>query len=688
MLLDGQQRLTSLATVLKGKSIRVKRGNKEREVPIEIYFNLDHPENIVDEDSIDIDEENGNGESTTEEIDDVDEVSNEQEIDDKESRQIFFQLRSKKIENKANWIPVTKLFIEGVGSIIQDKGINPTEPNYGKYLDRLNTLYSRKDNYFYPVQILRKDKSYREVTEVFVRVNSSGMKLRSSDLALAQVTSRWPGSMTLFSDFVKECQSSNYDLDEGFLIKSLVSVSTWQNRFRIIDRIPITKMKDDWEKTKKGIELTINFLKENAKIETSEILPSPFLLIPIIVVAVKSGYKFTTEQERGLLRWFYAAAMWGRYSRGATETALDEDLQVIKTSDSPIEGLIKNIVAASGRLEVTPDDLAGKNRKSAFFVMSYVLTRRNNAKDWGTGLIFSLRSIGKDFKNEYDHIFPSSKLLPYLSQKYPNDKQKVKRLLNDLANIAFLSKRHNLIKGNKLPQEYFRTIIAERGSEALTAQHITLEEDLWSLERYEDFLRERRRHIATGINELMNVLEKGEKVQDKSDARVEPRIEDIIKDGESYYLELKSSMIWNYKTQLSDKALVHSILKNISAFMNSEGGTIIVGVSDDLEILGLEKDFKSLGEKKNWDVWNRHLVNMINTYIGKEFHQFISIDPIKQDSKIVALLRIKKGSRESYIEDSQKKSSEFFIRAGTTVQPLNTRQASEYIKDHWHSGHL
>ena len=498
LLLDGQQRLTSLTAVLKGIPIKIRVGSKIKEMPIEVYFNMNHPEITEDYETLEQSPDNND--------EDEDEDTEDEENEELDDDRLVFQLKNKKIENKPNWVSVTKLFKEGIGTIIVEKNLDKTNPNYKKFMDRLSDLYNKKENYFYPIEILGKDKSYPEVTDVFVRVNSSGAKLRAADLALAQVTSRWRGSMKLFTDVVAECQSAKFDLDEGTLIKCLVSVSTWQNRFKIINRIPIDKMKSDWERTKKGLHFAINFLKENAKIETSSVLPSPFLLIPIVCLAIKSDYEFSTLLENQVLRWFYAAAMWGRYSRGATETALDEDLSAIKNENNPFDRMMTNILSAAGRLEVTESDIEGKNTKSPFFVMSYVLAKRNNAKDWGSGVTISLQNIGKEFKNEYDHIFPKSKLEPYLLQRY-NDTMKVKKLINDIANMAFLSKQQNQYKTNKLPEEYFETIVKERGEDALTAQYITLDNSLWTLSRYEEFLQDRRKRIVKGINDLMKSLE-------------------------------------------------------------------------------------------------------------------------------------------------------------------------------------
>ena len=647
LLLDGQQRLTSLATILTGTPIKIKVGGTTKKIPIEVYFNMNHPENYQDYDA-------------------------DSDDNDEDENHLIFQLKSKKIQNKSNWISVTELFTKGVASALMEK-VLPTDPNFRKYSDRLTSLFTKKDSYVYPVQILDKKKSYAEVTDVFVRVNSAGTKLRTADLALAQVTSRWIGAMELFSKVVSDCQESKYDLDEGFLIKCLVSVSTGQNKFTILNKIPIAQLKEDWEETKKGLRWAINFLKETAKIETSEILPSPFLLIPIVCLAVNNKYKFSELLERQVLRWFYAAAMWGRYSRGATEGTLDEDLSIIKKEENPLKFMMKKILAQSGRLEVKELDLEGKDTRSSFFVMSYVLARKNNAKDWGSGLTFSLQHLGHEYKNEYDHIFPRSKLVTFLMKKY-DDKQKVKRLVNDIANIAFLTKTNNAIKSDKLPQEYFRTLINERGEDALTAQNITLDDSLWSLDNYEDFLKERRRKLVKGINHLMKSLEK------RTPEKVKP-LEEILKEGETFTREFKASLRWDYKQDRSNRELYHPILKTLTAFMNSDGGTLYVGISNDGKVLGIEKDYETFEKGKNWDEWSKTFSSIISSKIGPEFNIFIKANPITVNGNEIAEITVLQAPRPAYIDPTDK--AQFHIRAGTTTQSLNPKETSNYVKDHF-----
>ena len=466
LLLDGQQRLTSLASVITGRPLRVRKGGEARERIIDLRFNVDHLEEF--------------------------------DLEEKGALERFFQLQNKTIEGIPHWISVTRLFKEGVGSILKDLRVGYDHPKYECFNARLNKPYNVKEYYLYPVQILR-NMSYKEVTSVFVRVNSAGTKLRESDLALAQITSRWKGSMKLLEEKIEQSAKEHFIFDEGFLARCLVAVATGRSGFDTVGRIPLKELQTAWENAKEGIDYTINFVRANGSIDASEVLPSPYPLVPLIVMFSKRRAALSAHEERAFLHWLYSAGMWGRYS-GAIETKLDADLAALDSDDPPRE-LVRNLLSQFGRLQVTHADLEGRGKKSPLYFMMYVSFKRMGAKDWETGLALSVRNIGRRHRIEDDHIFPKSVLNKHLKDKY-DDKAR-KRLVNELANLAFLSKRGNVVKRAELPADYLPRVIERRGEDALRTQCIPLDSTLWQLERYGDFLSERRRLIADAFNDLL-----------------------------------------------------------------------------------------------------------------------------------------------------------------------------------------
>ncbi len=221
LLLDGQQRLTSLSAVLRGEPIQV-RGRKR---PIDILFNLDHPEGLDEFTEVSGDEESPlASDDESEGSDGVDDEEDESAPGLQERlRQRTFVVASRALAQQPNWVSVSQVFREdGDAAILKAAGVTSFEDDrYAKYTDRLRRLRKIRD-YPYVMQLLERDLSYEEVAEIFVRVNSLGMKLRGSDLALAQITSRWRDSLRLLEEFQEECEESWFTLDIGLLVRAMV----------------------------------------------------------------------------------------------------------------------------------------------------------------------------------------------------------------------------------------------------------------------------------------------------------------------------------------------------------------------------------------------------------------------------------------------------------------------------------
>src|SRR5262249_49367511 len=150
-------------------------------------------------------------------------------------------------------------------------------------------------------QVLPRELSYEEVAEVFVRVNSLGIKLRGSDLALALITAKWANSLKLFEEFIAECEESWFALDLGLIVRTLVVFATKQSRFRTVGSISKEGLEEAWRKTKDGLRFAINFLRSNAGIEDEYLLSSPYLMIPISLLSVLRDEKLSHDDERNIL---------------------------------------------------------------------------------------------------------------------------------------------------------------------------------------------------------------------------------------------------------------------------------------------------------------------------------------------------------------------------------------------------
>lgn len=483
LLLDGQQRLTSLSSVIRGEPVSV-RGRKR---PIDILINLEHPDTLM------LVTEVNEGEADDDLMDDEADAT-EDEIQ-KRLDKMTFVVGSKKISRLPHWVSVTEVFkSESETEILKQAGVTGfDDPRFEKYQARLRQLKNIA-NYEYRLDILERNLSYEEVTEIFVRVNSLGAKLRGSDLALAQITAKWRDSLKIFEDFQKQCAERGFDSEIGTFVRSLVCFATGQSRFLTVNMLSLEKLQDGWERAKSGLEYAINYLRSNIGVNSSTLLSSPYFLILLAVYGEHHDYKMDRESEAGLRRWFLSANAKGRYSRGSSESLLDQDLGALRRGLG-VSGLIDNLKQQFGRVEIEQDDLVGRSQRSGYFKTMFLAFRQDGAKDWHSRLAIDFQHKGNQHKLQFHHIFPQA----FLRGHYENTQ------INDISNLAFIGGKTNRRISDKSPAEYLNKLVDEHGSAMFDAQCVPLEQALLEKDSYADFLSERRKLIALRLNQFMGV---------------------------------------------------------------------------------------------------------------------------------------------------------------------------------------
>ena len=493
LLLDGQQRLTSLFSILRGEPVTV-RGRRR---PIEILFNLEHPEgppaDVVEIESDDVSRvENGEVNPDA----DLDEERDDTTVplSERLARRTFV-VSSQALAAVPTWISVSEIFNDDRTDwqLLKPLGVTPEDPIWEKYTRRLG-LVRRIRDYPYVMQLLDYSLSYEEVAEIFVRVNSLGAKLRGSDLALAQISARWKSLLPLLEEFSEECEEvSQFTIDTGLLVRAMVVFATGQCRFKAVNSIPLGDLQNAWEKAKDGIRFALDFLRANAGIEDESLLSSPFLILLPAYYGHVHGEHLGEGDERELLRWLLVAHTRGHYSRGSSEGILDADLALVRAGERPYR-LTEVLAQQFGRLNVGPNDFVGRGIRSPLFSMAYLSLKRKGAKDWWNGLNLSLSRQGRNHLIQYHHIFPKS-----LLAKMEYDRSEI----NEIANMAFVSAKVNRAISNKPPSEYLPVVIRERGQSVIQDQLIPADPSLWNLESFREFLEARRALLADAVNELL-----------------------------------------------------------------------------------------------------------------------------------------------------------------------------------------
>ena len=490
LLLDGQQRLTSLSAVIRGKPVQVNG----RVRPIELLFNMEHPDALpfvteVDDNNIDAPEYSDDGEEPIDEEADATEDELQKRFD-----KMTFVVSTRKLEQLPQWVKVSEVFAgtQDNNYFLKRSGITSLDdPRAELYTQRLNRLKDIR-KYIYRMDVLERSLSYDEVTEIFVRVNSLGAKLRSSDLALAQITAKWRGSLNVFQAFQADCSKDGFELDLGLHLKNLVAHATGQSRFLTVSNLTLDELKSGWDDGCRGMEFAINFLRSNAGITSPALLASPFLLISLGFYGAQRSYKLSAVEERGLRRWVLLANAKGRYSRGSSETLLDQDLKILRDGGG-FQELLDRLRTQVGRLDVIPEELEGRNQRSALFKTMFLAFQAADARDWHSNLVIALSHVGNAHQLQFHHIFPKAVLKSTATT----------RETDDIANLAFISGKANRKISAKEPALYFPEVQEANSEQPFESQCIPTDPNLLTVERYKAFLAERRRLIAERLNEFL-----------------------------------------------------------------------------------------------------------------------------------------------------------------------------------------
>ncbi len=479
LLLDGQQRLTSLSAVIRGEPVNV-RGRKR---PIEILFNLEHPNQL--QGFMEINEESDVDDAEPDQVD-----ASEDELQQR-FNQMTFVVSTRKLESSPRWVKVSEVFKSTSNTeFMKRAGVtsfdDPRAELYGQRLDSLRAV----KKYVYRMDVLERALSYDEVTEIFVRVNSLGAKLRSSDLALAQITAKWKNSLHTFQAFQGGCKEAGFDFELGIHLKNLVAMATGQSRFKTVSSLDITRLQTAWIDACDGMNFAMNFLKNNVGIDSPVLLSSPFIVVAISYFGHKRNYQISPDESKLLRYWVLAANAKGRFSRGSSETLLDQDIASIRDGGT-IQDLIDRLRSQVGRLEIYSDELSGRNQRSALFKTMFLAFRSAGAKDWNSNLTIALDHSGNQHRLQFHHIFPKAVL---------TKAGLAPREADDIANLAFIGGKTNRVISDKAPKVYLPLFIAKIGEDDFTAQEIPLDSALLDTPSYKKFLQIRRERIAHRLN--------------------------------------------------------------------------------------------------------------------------------------------------------------------------------------------
>ena len=457
LLLDGQQRITSLYGVVRGRAPKFFDGNAQAFTGLRFHLEFE----------------------------------------------TFSFYQPLKMQGDPLWIDVTELMQKGnvgLGDFVTRLTAQPTlAAKVGDYVGRLSRLLGIMEVDLHTEEVTGPDKTLDVVVDIFNRVNSGGTKLSKGDLALAKICADWPEARDTMKEKLKEWSKANFHFNLDWLLRSVNTALTGEAKFQFLHEKSAEEIQDGLKRATKHVDTSLNLISGRLGLDHDQVFFGRFG-VPVMVRYLdnRSGPMDVKERDK-LLFWFVQAGMWGRFS-GSTESFIDQDLAALEGEDGGLDKLLEQLRLWHGGLRAEPGHFTGWSLGARFYPVLYLLTRMGESRDWGNGLALKSNLLGKMSRLEVHHIFPKAQLY----------KRKFKRPeVNALANFCFLTKDTNLDISDRLPEEYFPKIEAAHPG-ALASQWIPTDPSLWKIENFRAFLEARKALLAAELNRRMEELLHGD----------------------------------------------------------------------------------------------------------------------------------------------------------------------------------
>ncbi|WP_224983841.1 GmrSD restriction endonuclease domain-containing protein [Geomonas agri] len=542
-----------------------------------------------------------------------------------------------------------------------------------------------------------------QVSEVFVRINSEGKTLNQADFILTLMSVFWEEGRKELESFCRAAKVPTVGKPSPFnhfirpkpdqLLRVAVGVAFRRARLQYV--YSILRGKDltteefspqrrdaQFEVLKQAQARVLNlqnwhdFLKAllQAGYRSETMISSENNLLYSYVFYLIGKTEFSVDEHilrRVIAQWYYMVNLTGRYT-SSPESKMEFDLarlRTVKTAEEFVDTLrqVCESFLTSDFWSITlPNELATAAARSPSLFAYFAALNLLDAK-----VLFSHHKVS-DLLDPYTHAHRASLERHHLFPKAYLKEQGIidSRDTNQVANFSMIEWGDNAKISDKPPKEYVPEL-SKRYSllemEQMRYWHAL--PDGWELMEYWDFLKQRREMIAKVISDAYKLLDKGDVITTSDTIS----IANLVAQGEGTSIEFKGTLRTNLHTGEKDQRMEMGILKTIAAFLNSHGGNLVVGVLDDGSPVGVEAD-----KFENDDKMLLHLDNLVKDRIGPQHSLNIQSRFDDYEDKKVLIVECKKGKAPVFVKDGS--IERFFVRGGASTAELSASQTQEFIK--------
>lgn len=579
--------------------------------------------------------------------------------------------------------------------------------------ERIDGVRDLRDFRFQVIEI-NANADEEQVADIFVRANSEGVMLKQADFIMTLMSVHWEKGRLQLESFCRDAvdpKVSGPSPKNAFIEPSpdqllRVGVGLAFRRGQLRHVYSILRGKDlrtgevsaerrhkQFDELRRAQDEVLDltnwheFLKclLHAGFRMRRMLTSETALIYTYMLWLIGkrdfGIDFKTLRDV-MARWFFMCHTTGRYTN-SPESRIESDLARINAL-SPGDGRafcaeLDRIVRSTFTGDYWAISLP--NRLDTSSARSPVLSAY-----WAALVLLDAELLLSDLRVrehldpsvtaprsiERHHLFPRA----YLATKGVNTQRQV----NAIANMTLIDWPENASIGSAGPQEYWPTMASMLSPDRLKRQIQWHALPVgWEQLDYPTFL-ERRRHL------IAQVVETGFERLWKEDGPVlPPTLAELLNEGESQALEFKSTARWNVHSGLYDKRLEHAITKTVCGFLNAEGGKLLIGVNDGGDVVGLADDMQTLGRKGNRDGYELFLRQHLDNNLSIQTAGIVRIEFEQAGTKEICLVAVAASGKPVFCKPltGGQEPSEFWVRIGNATKQIYGQDMMDYQIGHW-----
>jgi hypothetical protein len=265
LLLDGQQRVTSLYGIMCGEPPAFFEGDKTAFTGL--HFNVED--------------------------------------------EVFEFYAPSKMKDDPRWVDVTALFVDGLEPQIDRLNSDPaTAPRIVPYMTRLAKLRSLSDREFHQEKITGADKTVDVVVEIFNRVNSGGTKLSKGDLALAKICADRPQARSEMRSHLATWANADFGFNLDWLLRNINAVATGRAQFEALDAVTPTEFANALAASARYISGFLDVVSGRLGLDHNRVLMGRYAIPVVSRFLHLNGGQFQNHTERDrMLYWYVHAAL-------------------------------------------------------------------------------------------------------------------------------------------------------------------------------------------------------------------------------------------------------------------------------------------------------------------------------------------------------------------------------------------